>query len=56
MLAQKGIAFEDRDVSKSSAYLTELLDMGFQGTPVTIIGDERIQGYDRAKIEAALRD
>jgi glutaredoxin len=55
LLEQKGVAFEDRNVTKNSAYMTELRDMGFQGPPVTVIGDQRIAGFDAAKIEAALR-
>ena len=36
------------------AALKELLDMGFQSTPVTIIDGEAIVGFDQQKIEELL--
>jgi glutaredoxin len=55
LLADKGVAFEDRNVSRNPAYLDELREMGFSSIPVTVIGDQRIVGYDPARIEAALK-
>jgi glutaredoxin 3 len=34
--------------------LKELLDMGYQSTPVTIIDGEAIVGFDQQKIEELL--
>jgi hypothetical protein len=34
--------------------LKELLDMGYQSTPVTIIDGEAIVGFDQQKIEQLL--
>jgi len=34
--------------------LKELLDMGFQSTPVTIIDGEAVVGFDQSKIEQLL--
>ena len=36
------------------AALKELLDMGYQSTPVTIIDGEAIVGFDQQKIEELL--
>ena len=36
------------------AALKELLDMGFQSTPVTIIDGEAVVGFDQSKIEQLL--
>ncbi len=36
------------------AALKELLDMGYQSTPVTIIDGEAVVGFDQSKIEEIL--
>jgi glutaredoxin len=54
LLSQKGVDFEERNVSRDPAHLAELRRLGFAGVPVTLIGDRRIAGFDRARIESAL--
>ncbi len=49
-LSQKGIEFEDRDVSKDEAALAELQRRGLMTTPVTLIDDEAVVGFDQAKL------
>jgi hypothetical protein len=39
---------EDKDAAK------DLMDRGFQSTPVTIIGDEAVVGFDQARIDELL--
>jgi glutaredoxin 3 len=41
-------------VRADRAALKELLDMGYQSTPVTIIDGEAIVGFDQSKIEEIL--
>jgi glutaredoxin 3 len=41
-------------VRADRAALKELLDMGFQSTPVTIIDGEAVVGFDQRKIEQLL--
>jgi hypothetical protein len=41
-------------VRADGAALKELLDMGYQSTPVTIIDGEAIVGFDQQKIEELL--
>jgi hypothetical protein len=41
-------------VRADRAALKELLDMGYQSTPVTIIDGEAVVGFDQQKIEALL--
>ena len=36
------------------AALKELIDMGYQSTPVTIIDGEAVVGFDQTKIEKLL--
>jgi hypothetical protein len=41
-------------VRADRAALKELLDMGYQSTPVTIIDGEAVVGFDQQKIEQLL--
>jgi glutaredoxin 3 len=41
-------------VRADRAALKELLDMGYQSTPVTIIDGEAVVGFDQRKIEEIL--
>jgi hypothetical protein len=41
-------------VRADRAALKELLDMGYQSTPVTIIDGEAVVGFDQQKIQALL--
>jgi glutaredoxin len=53
-LSQKGIHFEDHDVTKDASALTDLQKVGFMTTPVTVVEDKVIVGFDVAKLEDAL--
>ncbi len=53
-LSQKGIEFEERDVSKDEAALQELQKRGLMTTPVTLIDDHAVVGFDRAKLAKLL--
>jgi glutaredoxin 3 len=49
-LSQKGVEFVEKNVRADKAALQELLDQGFQSTPVTIIDGQSVVGFDQAKI------
>jgi glutaredoxin len=49
-LSQKGVAFVEKNVRADKAALKELLDLGFQSTPVTIIDGQSVVGFDQDKI------
>jgi len=49
-LSQKGIQFVEKNVRADKAALKELLDLGFQSTPVTIIDGKSVVGFDQLKI------
>ncbi len=53
-LSQKGIGFEERDVSKDEAALQELQKRGLMTTPVTLIDGDAVVGFDRAKLAKLL--
>ena len=49
-LSQKGVEFVEKNVRADKAALKELLDLGFQSTPVTIIDGKSVVGFDQSKI------
>jgi glutaredoxin 3 len=49
-LSQKGVEFVEKNVRADKVALKELLDQGFQSTPVTIIDGQSVVGFDQAKI------
>jgi glutaredoxin 3 len=53
-LSQHGIAFEERDVSSDESALDELQKRGLMTTPVTLVDDEAVVGFDRAKLAKLL--
>ncbi|MBI2918686.1 MAG: glutaredoxin family protein [Chloroflexi bacterium] len=53
-LSRKGIAFEDKDVTRDQAALKELQDLGYMTTPVIKIDGEVIVGFDRKRLDALL--
>jgi S1-C subfamily serine protease len=51
-LSQKGIGFQERDVSRNPAYAQELVNnTGQMGVPVTIINQQAVIGFDRPRLE-----
>lgn len=53
-LSQKGIAFTDRDITQDASALDELKRLGTMTTPVTLIGNQAVVGFDTDKIDKAL--
>lgn len=53
-LSQRGIAFEERDVSKDDAALEELQKRGVMTTPVTLIDDQVVVGFDQKQLAELL--
>ncbi len=53
-LAEKGIEFENRDVTKDPATLEELQRLGYATTPVTLIDGEIVIGFDPSKLKRLL--
>ena len=53
-LSQKDIPFLDKNIRTDPKALEELRAMGFSSIPITVIGEQRIVGFDTAKISAAL--
>jgi glutaredoxin 3 len=54
-LSRKGIAFTENNVSTDREALKRLVGMGYRTTPVAVIGDEKVVGYNPSKLDAALK-
>ena len=53
-LSRKNTPFTERNVSLESDAREILLELGYRTTPLTLIGDEKVVGYNPSKLEAAL--
>lgn len=58
-LDKLGVAYNYKDIEEDKAAYEELMSKNggnFQGVPVTDIAGEIILGFDRAKIDAAIKE
>ena len=53
-LSQKGVPFEEKDVTGDPSALDELQKLGLMTTPVTLINGEVVIGFDQKKLEKLL--
>ncbi|HEV2743830.1 MAG TPA: glutaredoxin domain-containing protein [Rubrobacter sp.] len=53
-LAQKGVEFEEKNVREDSDSMQEMVRLGSQATPTTVIDGEVIIGFDLKRISASL--
>jgi glutaredoxin len=54
-LSQKGIRFQERDIAQDPGALADLKKLGYMTTPVIVVDDSVIVGFDAAKIAQALQ-
>jgi glutaredoxin 3 len=54
-LSQKGIQFQERDIMQDPTALDDLKKLGYMTTPVIVVDDIVIVGFDTDKIDAALK-
>ena len=51
-LSQRGVTFEERDVSRNQAFARELVNnTGQMGVPVTVFDGEIVVGFDRQRLD-----
>ncbi|HJP27545.1 MAG TPA: glutaredoxin family protein [Dehalococcoidia bacterium] len=55
-LSLRNVEFVERNVSTDLIGRAELLEMGFDSTPVTVIGEQRLPGFDVEAIDRALSE
>jgi len=51
---ERGVPWEERDIEASTQAAHEFKSLGGVGTPLILIGDERVTGFQASKIDAAL--
>ena len=49
-LSEQGIEFVDRNITEDPDAMAELQELGYFTTPVTIIDDHEVVGFDRDKL------
>jgi glutaredoxin len=54
-LSQNKIPFADRDIAADETGLAELIGLGFQTTPVTLVDGEAVVGFDARKLAHLLK-
>ena len=54
-LSRRSIPHDARDIAENPEYLDELVNMGYMATPVTLVGEEAVVGYDVDRLNKALR-
>lgn len=53
-LVLRGRDFVEKNVSSDLVGRSELQSLGFDSTPVTVIGDEIVEGFDTSRLDEAL--
>lgn len=54
-LILRGVDFTEKNVSTDLEGRSELLALGFDTTPVTVIGEKIVPGFDTSDLDAALQ-
>ena len=53
-LQNKGLRFQELDVQSNARAQKALARLGARGVPVVLIGEIRIDGFDRRRLDSAL--
>jgi glutaredoxin-like YruB-family protein len=53
-LQQQGIRFQEFDIQRNSRAQKAFARLGARGVPVILVGENRIDGFDRKRLDAAL--
>ena len=54
-LSQNKIEYTERSIVSDETALAELEKLGYMTTPVTLVDDQVVVGFDRTKLENLLR-
>lgn len=54
LLSNKGIPFEERNVSENASFFKKLKEMDIFGTPATFVNDTCILGFQKERLETLL--
>ena len=54
-LQQKGLRFQEFDVQRNPRAQKDFARLGARGVPVILVGDTRIDGFDRKRLDTLLK-
>jgi glutaredoxin-like YruB-family protein len=54
-LEQKGLRFQELDVQRNLRAQRAFARLGARGVPVIVVGDARVDGFDRRRLDALLK-
>ena len=55
-LSQQGVPYTERDIAADPQAMQELVGLRYMSTPVILVDEEVVVGFDRPKLEALLHD
>lgn len=53
-LSEKGVEYIEKNVQTDPSARKELIQKGYMGVPVIIVGDEEMVGFDKNRLEELL--
>lgn len=53
-LKEKKVDFVEKNVTTDTEARNELIEKGYRGVPVIVVGDEEIVGFDKPRLESLL--
>lgn len=53
-LKENNVDFVEKNISSDNEARNELIQKGYRGVPVIVIGDEEVVGFDQAKLKSLL--
>lgn len=53
-LTENNVQFEERNVDANEAYMEELFNMGMRAVPVTVVGEQKILGFNATQLKSVL--
>lgn len=53
-LSENNVEFIEKNVSTDNQARNELIQKGYRGVPVIIVGDEEVLGFDQARLKSLL--
>jgi len=53
-LTENNVEFEEKNVTTDTEARNELIEKGYRGVPVIIVGEEQIVGFDKERLTSLL--
>jgi len=53
-LNKQGHSYTEKNISQNAAYATELMSLGYRVTPVTMVDDEVVVGFNTTRLKEIL--